>query len=65
MIGTLMNLIARSKRAGVRKVIVADPCRPPFNDLATRCKDKYDQVELKEKFLSRPVNASGEILIVG
>ncbi|MCH7743027.1 MAG: class I SAM-dependent methyltransferase [Proteobacteria bacterium] len=65
MIDVLMNLIARSKRAGVKKVIIADPCRPPFNDLAVRCQDKYEQVEVKEKFLSRPVNSSGEILIVG
>jgi predicted nicotinamide N-methyase len=64
MTGILVNLITRSKRAGVGKVIIADPCRPPFNDLAERCKDKFEQVELKEKFLSRPVNASGEILIV-
>lgn len=64
MTGTLMNLIARTKRAGARQVIIADPCRSPFTELAERCKEKYENVEVKEKFLSRPVNASGEILIV-
>jgi len=65
MTGILVNLVARSKRAGVKQVIIADPCRPPFTDLAELCKNKYDKVEIVEKFLSRPVNASGEILIIG
>lgn len=65
MTGILANLIARSKRAGVRQVLIADPCRPPFTDLAELCSKKYEQVELKETSLSRPVKASGEILIVG
>jgi len=65
MTGILVNLVARSKRAGVKQVIIADPCRPPFTDLAELCKNKYDEVEIAEKFLSRPVNASGEILIIG
>jgi predicted nicotinamide N-methyase len=65
MTGILSNLIARSKRAGVKTVLIADPCRPPFTDLAELCSKKYEQVCLKESFLSRPVSASGEILIVG
>ncbi len=64
MTNVLANLVARSKRAGVQQVFIADPCRPPFTDLAEKCSKKYEDVELLEKFLSRPVNASGEILIV-
>jgi hypothetical protein len=44
--------------------MVSDPCRPPFSELAVKCDEKLDNVELVEKFLKRPVNASGEILIV-
>ena len=65
MAGELSNLVARGKKAGVRRTIIADPCRPPFNDLAQRMRLKYDDVEVEEVFLKRPVNASGEILIVG
>jgi len=65
MTGILANLIKRSKRAGVEQIMIADPCRPPFTDLAQLCKEKYKEVKVKEKFLSRPVSASGEILIVG
>ncbi|MBD3648784.1 MAG: methyltransferase domain-containing protein [Pseudomonadales bacterium] len=60
----LYNLIKRAKRAGVRQVIVADPCRPPFSDLAEICEEKFHNVELIDAHLSRPVNASGEILVV-
>ena len=64
MTGQLFNLIARARRASVKQVMIADPCRPPFNDLVTRCQDRLPDVDVVEKFLHRPVNASGEILVV-
>ena len=63
MTGILYNLIGRAKKAGVKTIMIADPCRPPFTDLVEKCKKKYD-VTVEEKWLKRPVNASGEILIV-
>ncbi|MEX2489117.1 MAG: methyltransferase domain-containing protein [Pseudomonadales bacterium] len=64
MTGVLFNLIKRAKRAGVRQIMIADPCRPPFSDLAEICEDKFHNVELIDARVSRPVKASGEILIV-
>jgi len=64
MTGILFNLIRRAKKAGVQQIMIADPCRSPFNDLADKCKDSYDDVEVVEKWLKKPVRASGEILIV-
>jgi len=64
MTGILYNLIKRAKRAGVRQIMIADPCRPPFSDLAEICEDKFHNVELIDAHLSRPVKASGEILII-
>jgi 2-polyprenyl-3-methyl-5-hydroxy-6-metoxy-1,4-benzoquinol methylase len=65
MTGLLYNLISRSMKAGVKQVMISDPCRPPFSELVERCEDKYgDKVDVEEKWLSRPVRASGEILIV-
>ena len=64
MTGQLFNLIKRAKKAGVKQVMISDPCRPPFSELANRCQEKLGKVEVIEKFLIRPVNASGEILIV-
>lgn len=60
----LFNMIRRAKKAGVKQVLISDPCRPPFTELAERCESRLEDVERVEKFLKRPVNASGEILIV-
>jgi predicted nicotinamide N-methyase len=60
----LYNLMSRARKAGVKQIMISDPCRPPFSELAVKCEEKLDNVELLEKFLKRPVNASGEILIV-
>jgi len=60
----LFNLIKRAKRAGVRQIMIADPCRPPFTDLAELCEEKFHNVEVVDAQINRPVNASGEILIV-
>ena len=64
MTGELYNLMSRARKAGARLAMISDPCRPPFTDLAEKCEAKMDDVERVEKFLKRPVNASGEILIV-
>ena len=60
----LLNLMNRSKKAGVKQIMIADPCRPPFNDLSKKAQERFDEVTVVEKFLSKPVRASGEILIV-
>ena len=54
MSGLLHNLTRRALKAGVKQVMIADPCRPPFTDLAERCKDTWgDKVEVVEKWLTR------------
>ncbi len=63
MTGILYNLIGRAKKAGVQTIMIADPCRPPFTALVEKSRKKYD-VQVEEKWLKRPVHASGEILIV-
>ncbi len=64
MAGVLLNLIGRAGRAGVSQIMIADPCRPPFNDLVARATQRYDNVRVEERAIKRPVPASGEILIV-
>lgn len=60
----LYNLIRRSLRAGVKLVIIADPCRPPFTELASKCMDRLASADTIERAVTRPVHASGELLIV-
>ncbi len=65
MAGMLFNLTHRAVKAGVKQIMIADPCRPPFSDLSERCQKRYgDNAEVEAMWLSRPVRASGEILIV-
>lgn len=64
MTGELFKLMKRAKKAGVKQVMIADPCRPPFTALVEKAESKLDKVEVVEKFLKRPTNASGDILIV-
>ena len=60
----LFNLIRRAQKAGVGTVMIADPCRPPFTALAERCEATLPNAERRTLHLSRPVKASGQILIV-
>ena len=64
MADTLYNLVRRSKQAGVKQVIISDPCRSPFTNLAERCKNKWQDTRTLPRRMSRPVKASGELLIV-
>ena len=65
MTDVLYNLIRRAMKAGVQQVLIADPCRAPFTELAQRCEKKYgDYTWVQKKWLTRPVHASGEILVV-
>lgn len=64
MSNTLYNLIRRSLQAGVKQIIISDPCRPPFTDLAGRCQDKLPNAYTVSRRMSRPVRASGELLII-
>ena len=61
----LYNLIRRAQKAGVRQIMIADPCRPPFTELAERCEARMDDARRVSVTLRRPVQASGQILIVG
>ncbi len=57
------NLIKRAIKAGVKKIIYADPERAPFLELAERCADKL-YAEVFEAELKRPVKARGGLMII-
>ena len=65
----LFNLIRRALRAGVKQIIIADPSRSPFTELAEQCSDRLEsddvEVEVVSRHMTTPVRASGELLIVG
>ena len=61
----LFNLIRRALRAGVQRVVVADPGRSPFYNLAERCEQKLKaDVQLVERNTHTPKRLSADLLIV-
>lgn len=63
MVGPLTNLVSRAMRAGVQRVVLADPGRTTFYELAERCARRW-QVELTEWYATDPRRAIGEVLEV-
>lgn len=64
----LYNLINRAVKAGVSKIIIADPEREPFFTLADRCMDKGSSKKYNAAVepwaVNLPRRASGSLLII-
>ncbi len=64
MVDPLYKLVRRAVKAGVQQVVLADPGRPPFEEVCQRCTEKLGG-GTKEWSVEEPVRASGTLLIVG
>jgi predicted nicotinamide N-methyase len=60
---TVYELIQRACKAGVSKIRVADPERPPFFTMAERCMENF-YAELEHRAVDEPRRASGCLLII-
>jgi len=63
LIPPLLEMIRRAMRAGVKRVILADPGRPCFEDLAALCDNEFRSL-LIDTDTKTPVKAEGYVLIV-
>ena len=63
LIKPLRNLIARALRGGTKRIVIADPGRRTFYELADLCAKRWD-VTLKEWYAVEPGRTSGEVLEV-
>ena len=63
MIDPLYKVIRKSIEAGAQQVIIADPGRPPFDEVCSRCERELD-AEVKEWRCDEP-RANGWFMIVG
>lgn len=59
----LEKLVNRAVKAGVKQIILADPGRPPFLDMADRCVDKHC-AEFLSWEAKRPRHSTGCLLVV-
>jgi len=64
MVDPVFKLIEKAIRAGVQQIILADPGRPPFNEMSERCAAEMGG-EVKEWEVEDPVEASASLLIIG
>ncbi len=63
LVKPLFLLIKRAVNSGVKKIIIADPGREPFLELAEKCKNHFD-ADLIEWDLDQPVEGSGYLLVI-
>ncbi len=63
LVDPVYNLIKRAVKAGVKKIVIADPERSPFFEVAHRCEDKFC-AEIVEWRTKKPVEASGALLVL-
>ena len=55
--------VKRAVDAGVKKILIADPERSTFFDMARRCEDKF-YAEIIEWRTRRPVEARGSLMVL-
>ena len=63
LVDPLYQLVRHGVAAGVAEILVADPGRPPFDDLCARCVQQGD-AEVLAWAMTTPVAESGRILRV-
>ncbi len=63
IVDPLYHLLRRAIKAGVAEILVADPDRPPFDDLCARF-EKTCNAEVLDWEITTPVSTSGRILRV-
>jgi predicted nicotinamide N-methyase len=63
LVNPVFNLVNRAVKAGVKHIVIADPERSTFLDMAQRCQARHS-AELLEWRTLRPVKARGALLVL-
>jgi predicted nicotinamide N-methyase len=63
LVNPVFNLVSRAVKAGVKKIIIADPKRSTFLEMAQRCETKYCAKTLPWD-TKKPVSAHGALLVI-
>lgn len=63
LVSPVYNLVKRAVKAGVKRIVIADPGRSPFVEVARRCEARYgaDIIDWRTR---RPLPASGSLLVI-
>ena len=60
----IFNMIRRALQAGVQRIVIADPGRPPFWELADWCTEKLE-AEVVIRTIYKPIKTTKHLLVVG
>lgn len=63
LVDPVYNMVNRAVKAGVKNILIADPERPTFFEMAERCVDKHG-AEIVDWSTQRGVKASGSIMVI-
>ena len=63
LVEPVYKMVNRAIKAGVKQIVIADPERPTFHEMAARCVEKHC-AELIEWETSSPIKAHGALLVV-
>ena len=63
LVDPVTNMVNRAVKAGVKQILIADPERAPFFEIAERCADAHC-AEVVEWRTRSPIKASGSIMVL-
>lgn len=63
LVEPVFNMVNRAVKAGVKHIVIADPERPTFIDMANRCVQRHS-AELFAWQTNSPIKARGALLVV-
>jgi predicted nicotinamide N-methyase len=63
LVDPVFNLVKRAVKAGVKQIVIADPERSTFLEMAQRCEDKFC-AELLDWKTRKPVEARGALMVL-
>jgi predicted nicotinamide N-methyase len=63
LVDPVSNMVNRAVKAGVKHILIADPERPTFYEMAERCAEKHC-AEIVDWRTRRGVEASGAIMVI-
>jgi predicted nicotinamide N-methyase len=63
LVEPVYRMVDRAVKAGVKQILIADPERPTFHQMAARCVERYC-AEVIDWNTRSPIKASGAILVI-
>ena len=63
LVDPVYKMVNRAIKAGVKQIVIADPERPTFHEMAARCVEKHC-AELIEWETRSPIKAHGALLVI-